>query len=64
MGEYENTLKEIEMSFGFVPGFMKAVPADVLVHQWPLLKKYRQADSLIPAKYRELIALAVASTLK
>jgi hypothetical protein len=40
MGDYENTLKDIEETFGIVPGFMKALPQDVLVHDWPLWKKY------------------------
>ena len=44
MGEYEDTLKDIEKTFGFVPGFMKPVSKDVLVKQWPLLKKYRWAS--------------------
>jgi hypothetical protein len=30
MAEYEDTLKDIEASLGIVPGFMKALPADVL----------------------------------
>lgn len=64
MGEYEDTLKDIEKAFGFVPGFMKPVPKDVLVKQWPLLKKYQMGESVIPQKYRELIGLAVAATLK
>jgi len=40
MGAYEDTLKDIETSFGIVPGFMKALPADALVQDWPLMKKY------------------------
>ena len=62
MGEYEDTLKDIEKMFGFVPGFMKPVPKDVLVKQWPLLKKYQMGESVITQKYRELIGLAVAAT--
>jgi AhpD family alkylhydroperoxidase len=64
MGEYEDTVKDIEKTFGFVPGFMKPVPKDVLAKQWPLLKKYQMGESVIPQKYRELIGLAVAATLK
>ena len=40
MGAYEDTLKDIETSFGIVPGFMKVLPADALVQDWPLMKKY------------------------
>jgi len=64
MGEYENTVKDIEKTFGFVPGFMKALPQDVLVHDWPLMKKYTLGESKIPSKYRELLGLAVAANIK
>ena len=40
MGNYEETLKDIEITLGIVPGFMKAIPAEVLVSDWPLMKKY------------------------
>lgn len=64
MGEYENTLKDIEKSLGIVPGFMKALPQDVLIYEWPLFKKYTLEESKIPAKYRELMGLAVAANIK
>ena len=64
MTEYNTTLRDIENSLGFVPGFMKALPEDVLVNEWPLFKKYTLGQSLIPAKYRELIGLAIAANLK
>jgi len=64
MTEYEETLKDIEKTFGIVPGFMKAIPSDVLVKEWPLMKKYQLGESAIPAKYREFIGLAVAANIK
>ncbi len=64
MGEYEDTLKDIEKSLGIVPGFMKALPQNVLMHDWPLFKKYTLGESKIPAKYRELMGLAVAANIK
>jgi len=64
MGEYEDTLKDIEKTFGFVPGFMKGLPKDALVHDWPLMKKYTLGETKIPAKYRELMGLAVAANIK
>lgn len=64
MAEYEDTLKDIEASLGIVPGFMKALPADVLVGDWPLMKKHVLGESKIPGKYREMISLAVAANLK
>src|SRR5665647_1669562 len=32
MSGYEDTLKDIEETFSIVPGFMKALPQEVLVH--------------------------------
>jgi len=64
MGEYEDTLKDITKTFGFVPGFMKGLPQDVLAKDWPLMKKYTLGESKIPAKYRELLGLAVAANIK
>jgi AhpD family alkylhydroperoxidase len=64
MGAYENTLKDIEKTLGMVPGFMKALPKEVLVQEWPLFKKYNFEETEIPAKYRELNGLAVAANIK
>jgi len=64
MNEYEDTLKDIEASLGLVPGFMKALPADVLMGDWPLMKKHVLGESKIPGKYREMIALAISANLK
>jgi AhpD family alkylhydroperoxidase len=43
---------------------MKAIPKDVLVKDWALMKKYQLGESEIPAKYREFIGLAIAANLK
>jgi AhpD family alkylhydroperoxidase len=64
MGQYENTLEDIEKTLGIVPGFMKAIPKDVLVQDWPLMKKYQAGESEIPAKYREFIGLAISANIK
>jgi AhpD family alkylhydroperoxidase len=64
MNEYENTVKDIKASLGIVPGLMKALPKNVLVHEWPMWKKYTLEESLIPEKYRELMGLAVAANIK
>jgi len=64
MGEYDDTLKDIEKTLGIVPGFMKAIPKDVLMHDWPLMKKYQMGETAIPAKYREFIGLAIAANIK
>jgi AhpD family alkylhydroperoxidase len=64
MNDYDETLKDIKGSLGIVPGFMKALPQDVLVHEWPMWKKYTLEESLITEKYRELMGLAVAANIK
>jgi AhpD family alkylhydroperoxidase len=64
LGEYEDTLKDIEETLGIVPGFMKALPKDVLIHDYPLWKKYSLGESKIPAKYRELMGLSAAANIK
>ena len=64
MSKYEDTIKDIEKTLGILPGFMKALPQDVLVQEWPLFKKYNFEETKIPAKYRELMGLAVAANIK
>lgn len=61
---YDETVADIEASIGLVPGFMEAVPEDALVHEWPVFKQYVLGESVIPPKYRELVELAVAATMK
>jgi AhpD family alkylhydroperoxidase len=64
MADYEDTPRDIQSMLGLVPGFMKALPKDVLVNDWALFKKYTLEESKIPTKYRELIGLAVATNIK
>jgi AhpD family alkylhydroperoxidase len=64
MSEVDNTLKDIKKRMGIVPGFMRALPEEVLVHEWPTWKKYTLEDSEIPEKYRELMGLAIAANIK
>jgi AhpD family alkylhydroperoxidase len=64
LGEYQDTLRDIKETIGIVPGFMKALPKEVLVHDWVLWKKYSLGRSKIPAKYRELMGLSVAANIK
>jgi AhpD family alkylhydroperoxidase len=64
LGKYEDTLEDIKQTLGIVPGFMKAIPKDVLVQDWPLMKKYQAGESEIPAKYREFIGLAISANIK
>ena len=61
---YEETTKEIEQKFGFVPGFFKNVPQDALIQMWPIFKKYQLGESVIPPKYREMMMLAASAAVK
>jgi len=64
MDDYQDTLRDIEKTIGLVPGFMKALPKEVLTHDWVLWKKYTLGMSKIPAKYRELAGLEIAANIK
>lgn len=64
MKEYNETLEDIERTLGIVPGFMKALPQEVLIHDWVLWKKYTLGKTKIPAKYRELAGLEIAANIK
>jgi alkylhydroperoxidase/carboxymuconolactone decarboxylase family protein YurZ len=61
----EEILQEVEKTLGVVPQFMKELAYDgvALEHSWELIKKFILGESLIPAKYRELMGVAVASAL-
>ncbi len=63
MGEYENTLDDIKKTMGIVLDQFKAIPRDALPHEWSTMKKFVFAETKIPAKYRELMGLAVASAI-
>lgn len=39
MGAYEDTLNDIEKTFGTVPGFMRLIRSESLVRDWPSWKK-------------------------
>lgn len=64
MGKYEDTLADIRGTLGIVPGFMKALPREALVNEWPNFKRYELEQTEIPGKYRELIGLAIAANIK
>ena len=61
---YEETLNDIEESLGIVPGYFEHLNEEDLRNEWPTFKRYALEESVIPAKYRELIGLAVAANIK
>ena len=61
---YQDTVKDIQQTFGMFPGFFKNTPKDVLPQMWPLFKKYQIGESLSPKKYREMMMFASAAATK
>jgi len=64
LSEYDSTLKDIKKTMGVVLDQFKKIPHDVVPHEWAEMKKYSFSETKIPAKYRELMGLAVAATIK
>jgi AhpD family alkylhydroperoxidase len=56
--------REIEETFGKVPSFFKMIPERSLAQEWELFKIVQLSESPIPNKYRELIGLGIAATMK
>ena len=54
---------EIEATFGKVPILFSKVPEAALPGFWAHFKSVNDPNSVIPAKYRELMQLAVASQI-
>ena len=65
MATSEEILQEVERTLGVVPTFLKELEHDsvALEHSWELIKKFILGESLIPPKYRELLAIAVAAAV-
>ena len=65
MATSEEILQEVERTLGIVPTFMKELEFDpvALEHSWELVKKFILGESQIPAKYRELMGVAVSAAL-
>ena len=65
MATSEEIVQEVEKTLGIVPTFIRELEHDsvALEHSWELVKKFILGESLIPAKYRELIGIAVAAAV-
>lgn len=55
---------EIEETFGMVPPPLKDISDTDMANEWPIFKRFTVEETEIPAKYRELIGLAVAANIK
>lgn len=60
---YENAKKEIEEEFGIFPTMFEVFPEHALAGAWENFKQLNSPESKIPAKYRELLQLAVAAQI-
>jgi AhpD family alkylhydroperoxidase len=56
--------RDIRATLGIVPGFFTQIPNDALVHEWPLFKRFELGETLIPLKYKQLLAIAVHAETK
>ena len=56
--------KEVEGLFGSVPDWMGAFPESAVGDVWGMFKDVELQKTAIPNKYKELIGLAVAATIK
>ena len=59
----ETVHDEMKQILGQVPGFFKGMPDDTIDNEWGTFKRFTLSETAIPAKYRELIGVAVASAL-
>jgi AhpD family alkylhydroperoxidase len=60
----KDVYKEIEGTFGLVPGMFKAVPDSTLEFEWKLFRRVQMDEGPIPNKYRELIGVAISAITK
>ncbi len=60
---YDDAKKEIEEEFGMFPTMFEVFPEHALSGAWESFKKLNSPESKIPAKYRELLQLAVAAQI-
>jgi AhpD family alkylhydroperoxidase len=60
----DDTVKEIEKTFGFVPGFVKVMPRAALPSWWEQTKALEMnPETALDGKTKELIGLAVAAQI-
>jgi AhpD family alkylhydroperoxidase len=57
----KSAMKEVEMSFGFVPEFVKRFPEGSLAGAWRQDRDVEMSETALPGKYKSLIGLAVSS---
>jgi AhpD family alkylhydroperoxidase len=57
-------MTDIKKTMGLVLDQFKAIPPEALPHEWAEMKTFSFGKTKIPAKYRELMGLAIAASIK
>ena len=52
---------DINATYGFVPGFLKALPDNALPGAWAEMKQFADANTALPNKVKDMIGLAVSA---
>jgi AhpD family alkylhydroperoxidase len=60
----QDVYREIEQMMGVVPQMFKELPDNSIEQEWELFKKTQIEETAIPAKYRELIGVAISAATK
>ncbi len=61
---YDETLGDIEDHFGMVPDYLRALPEQDLVIEWPAMRRFIFGEEgHLDPKTRELVGLAVAAAI-
>jgi AhpD family alkylhydroperoxidase len=60
----QDVYREIEQLMGVVPQMFKELPDNSIEQEWELFKKTQIEETAIPAKYRELIGVAISAATK
>lgn len=60
---YNETVTDIETTLGTVPRYLKALPEQELINEWPTLKRFLFGETEIDPKFREFIGLAIAAAI-
>lgn len=62
MPNKQDVYREIEDTLGVVPNFFKVIPEQTLEPEWNSFRQMMVDNGPIPAKYFDLIGLAIAAT--
>jgi len=60
----EDVLREVELTFGLVPAWVRQIPETALASFWAAERDFYLAETKIPNKYKELIGVAVSGATR